>query len=99
MSQTVLFAFTAVGLFGIGLYGLLLYDHWLRKVLALNVMSNGVFLLFIAVARQSPVGIDPVPHAMVLTGIVIAISATAFALALIKRLYAYPQSAPGAQRS
>jgi multicomponent Na+:H+ antiporter subunit C len=31
---------------------------------------------------------DPVPHAMVLTGIVVAVSATAFALSLVRRLHA-----------
>ena len=30
---------------------------------------------------------DPVPHAMVLTGIVVAVSATAFALVLARRIY------------
>lgn len=87
MNQTLLFGLTAAGLFGIGLYGLLARRHLLRKVLALNLMSSAVFLLLIALARRDPAGFDPVPHALVLTGIVIAVSATAFALSLARRLH------------
>ncbi len=44
-------------------------------------MGTGVFMVLIAMAARhtSP---DPVPHAMVLTGIVVAVAATAFALVL-----------------
>jgi len=52
-------------------------------------MGAGVFMLLIAVAYRGP-GLppDPVPHALVLTGIVVAVSATALALALVRRLHA-----------
>jgi multicomponent Na+:H+ antiporter subunit C len=63
-----------------------------RKVLAANVMVSGIFLVFIALGRRSPPVTDPVPQAMVLTGIVIAVSTTALALALIKRLYSENRS-------
>jgi multicomponent Na+:H+ antiporter subunit C len=86
MTATTLFLATAAGLIGIGLYGLLVCPHPLRKVLAANVMSTGVLLALIALARRDPDRIDPVPQALVLTGIVIAVSITAFALALLKRL-------------
>ena len=59
--------------------------HPLRRLLAINLVGNGVFLALILIARRLPDGPDPVPHAMVLTGIVIAVSATAFGLALIRR--------------
>ena len=65
----------------------LLQPALLRKVLALNVMGSGVFLLLIAAAYRGPdAAPDPVPHALVLTGIVVAVSATALALALGRRL-------------
>ena len=52
-------------------------------------MSLGVFLMLIALAnRQAGAEPDPVPHAMVLTGIVVSISATTVALNLICRLKA-----------
>jgi multicomponent Na+:H+ antiporter subunit C len=76
-----------------GLYALIVHAHLLRKVLALNVMSSGVFLVFIGLARRAPdedvpLAADPVPQAMVLTGIVVAVAATGLALALIVRLRA-----------
>jgi multicomponent Na+:H+ antiporter subunit C len=89
MSAAVLYALMGVALFSIGLYGLLAHAHLLRKVLALNFMGSGVFAVFVATAWRGPqVPPDPVPHALVLTGIVVAVSATAFALALIRRVHA-----------
>jgi multicomponent Na+:H+ antiporter subunit C len=87
MEQALIFALTAAGLFGIGLYGILVQRHLLHKILSANIMGNGVFMLFIALARRNPLATDPLPHALVLTGIVISVSMTAFALALSRRLY------------
>lgn len=87
MTQAMLFSLAAAALFGIGLYGFMIKAHLVRKILAGNIMGSAVFLLLIALARRDPMLIDPIPHAMVLTGIVIAISTTAFALVLIRRLY------------
>ena len=86
MSQMLIFGLTAVALFSLGLYGLILHRQPMRKVLALNLMSNGVFLLLIALARRGEGTTDPLSHAMVLTGIVVSFSTTAFALVLIRRL-------------
>lgn len=89
MTSALLYALTGIAVFSIGLYGLILHAHWLRKILALNVMGGGVFLLLIGLANRIPnTPPDPVPHAMVLTGIVVAVSATGLALALVRRLYA-----------
>ena len=78
-----------VALFAVGVFALVAYASLLRKVMALNVMGSAIFLLLAAVAgRQPGTGPDPVPHAMVLTGIVVAVSVTAFALALVRRLHA-----------
>ncbi len=50
-------------------------------------MGSGVFLLLAGLARRVPDGApDPVPHAMVITGIVVAVAATALALVLLLRL-------------
>jgi multicomponent Na+:H+ antiporter subunit C len=85
MNADALFPVTAALLLAIGLYGLLSRTELIHRLIATNIMSSAVFLLLVrmAVRRQSPP--DPVPHAMVLTGIVIAISLTAFALALTRR--------------
>lgn len=87
MSQLALYGVAAAALFAIGLYGLLAYAHLLRKILAVNVMGNAVFLFLVALGRIGPVETNAIPHAMVLTGIVITVSATAFALALARRLH------------
>ncbi|MGD9298779.1 MAG: cation:proton antiporter subunit C [Thiohalocapsa sp.] len=90
MTQPVFWALVGMALVVMGLYALIVHAHLLRKVLALNVMSSGVFLVFIGLARRAPgedapLAADPVPQAMVLTGIVVAVAATGLALALIVR--------------
>ena len=89
MSTSVLYALTGIGLFAIGFYALTAYAHLLRKIIALNIMASGVFLLFGALSVRAPEqAVDPVPHALVITGIVVAVSATAVALALMLRITA-----------
>ncbi len=88
MTYPTLYAICGVVLFGIGFYGTVFCRHLIRKVMAVNLMGAGVFLVMIALAARTPSGApDPVPHAMVLTGIVVAVSATALMLALIRRLH------------
>ena len=85
MTLPVWYALAGIGLFVLGLYGLIVHAHLLRKVLALNIMGSGVFLTMVALARRAGETPDPVPHAMVITGIVVAVSATALALVLLLR--------------
>ena len=88
MTPATFYALCGVALFGIGFYGVVICGHLLRKVIALNLMGTGAFLVMIALADRRPGDLpDPVPHAMVLTGVVVAVSATALALALIRRYY------------
>ncbi len=88
MTQSILYALVGVALFCLSLYSVIVRPDPLRKVLAINVMSSGVFLMLVALARRAPgVGPDPIPHAMVITGIVVAVSATAVAIVLIQRLH------------
>lgn len=72
-------------LFLIGLHGFFTARHLLRRLLALNVLTTAVFLLFVVMARLAD-PLDPVPHAIVLTGIVVTVSTTAVALALVVRI-------------
>lgn len=74
---------------GLGLYGLMLNPRPLRRTLAANLVSGGVFLIFGVVARRGQVpglGNDPVPEAVVITGMVVAFAATTLAIALLVRL-------------
>jgi multicomponent Na+:H+ antiporter subunit C len=89
VSVPVLYALVGIALFCRALHAVIVGGHALRKVLAVNVMSSGVFLVLVALARRAPgPAPDPVPHAMVITGIVVAVSATALAIVLIERLQA-----------
>jgi multicomponent Na+:H+ antiporter subunit C len=79
----ILYGLTGVALFSMGLRGAFFPGALLRRVLAINIAGAGVFLLLIAIAYRGLQSVpDPVPHALVLTGIVVAFSATALALAL-----------------
>lgn len=97
MSQDLLYIIASIGLFGIGLYGLIVAPHIIRKILAINIMSIGVFMLLVASASTvngstvsgTP---DPVLHAMVLTGIVVAIAGTALALFLAGKIHTLGQA-------
>ena len=89
ISTQLLYALAGIGLFGIGLRATLLHQMLIPRLLALNVCGAGVFLIFIAIAYTGVENVaDPVPQALVLTGIVVAVSATAMALALGRRLEA-----------
>jgi multicomponent Na+:H+ antiporter subunit C len=88
LSQSFLYSASAAMLFCIGLYGLIITPHIIRKILSINIMSIGVFMFFIAGAVDQARAPDPVPHAMVLTGIVVAIAGTALALSLVARIHA-----------
>ena len=90
MNSPTLFGLAAAVLIGFGLYGLIVNPQPLRKILAFNVVGSGVFLLFGVIARRGAgagFGGDPVPQALLITGIVVAFSATALAVALLLRLH------------
>ena len=88
MTSIYIYALCGTLLFGLGFCAVAVLPHLVRKVIGLNVMGAGIFLILIAFAHRgaSPPP-DPVPHAMVLTGIVVAVSATALALVMIRRLF------------
>lgn len=86
MSAHQLYSVAGALLLALGMLGVLMQPHLLKKLLSLNIAAAGVFLVLVALAFRREVP-DPVPHALVLTGIVISVSATAYAVALAARLY------------
>lgn len=86
MTQAVLYALSGAALFGVGLLGALAHRDLIRRTIALNLAGSGVFLVIVALASRSAPP-DPVPHALVLTGLVVGVSSTALALALAVRLH------------
>jgi multicomponent Na+:H+ antiporter subunit C len=96
MNVETLFALCACALVGIGLYGLIVQPHPLRKLVAFNIMGSGVFVLFGALAKRGAtagLAADPVPQALLITAIVVAFAATAVTVALLLRLIEATDSA------
>ena len=95
------FEATAVIVFGIGFTMLFLNRNLIKKVIGFNFMDSAIFLFLASngyiAGRASPIFedgvtaaenyINPVPAGLVLTGIVVSVSVTAFLLALTTRLY------------
>ncbi len=85
MTAATIFGLCGAALVGLGLYGIIVTVQPLRKLLAFNLLGAGVFLVFGAVAKRGDS--DPIPQALVITGVVVAFAATALAIALLTRLY------------
>ena len=86
-AEHIIYGLAGIALFSLGLRVAFSPLPLLRRVLAINIAGAGLFLLLITVAYQGPSLVpDPIPHALVLTGIVVAFGATALALALGRRL-------------
>lgn len=82
----------------VGFYGMIVKDNIIKKIIGMNVMTSGAILYIIVLGYRkgatAPVmeeGIEhivnPIPHALMLTAIVIGICLTAFALAISLKLY------------
>ena len=83
MITNLIYSFTGIILFIFGFFALIICAQPLRKILGCNVMATGIFLFLVATSyRADAAAIDPVPQAMVLTGIVVSVSVTAVALVL-----------------
>jgi multicomponent Na+:H+ antiporter subunit C len=83
-----LYGLCSAALVGLGLYGLIVHPEPLRKMLAFNLIGGGVFLLLGVVARRGAAmgfGGDPVPQALIITGLVVAFASTAVVVALLLR--------------
>lgn len=87
----LLYALAGVWIAAIGLRGVLAVEDFFQKIIAANLFGSGVFLVLVALANRpldnDPPVPDPVPHGMILTGIVVAVSATALMLALLGHLH------------
>jgi multicomponent Na+:H+ antiporter subunit C len=82
----------------VGLWGVLAEGNLVRKVVGLSIANSAVTLLFVFFASQSGdrapildsgtgVPVDPVPHALMLTAIVVGICIVALALVLTYLLF------------
>lgn len=86
MSSAAIYLAAGLAIFLLGAAGLFLHTQLIRRALALNFMGTGVFLFLVALGRRpSAALVDAIPHALVLTGLVIAVGTTALLLVLICR--------------
>ena len=89
-------------LLAIGLYGMLGKRNLIKKLIGMNIFQTAIFLFFIEGATKQggtvPVideligmkaaqYINPLPHVLILTGIVVGLSLTGVALAFIIYIY------------
>lgn len=91
----------AIILFGIGFTTLLLQRNMIKKIIGFSMMDSAIYLFLAAKGfiegRGAPIVVDgvqsveayinPIPSGLVLTGIVVSVSITAFSLALIQRIH------------
>jgi multicomponent Na+:H+ antiporter subunit C len=89
----------AMTLFSIGFYAIIMQRNILRKLIGMNMMEASVFLLLVSVGyiqggvaptpgnNPDVLMVNPIPQALILTGIVVSVSTTALALALTVKLY------------
>lgn len=87
-------------LLAIGLYGMMGKRHLLRKVIGMNIFQTAIYLFFIHGAAKlgatvpvvdargaDPAAyVNPLPHVIVLTAIVVGVAITGVALALLIRI-------------
>jgi len=87
----------------VGLHGMLTRRHLMRKLMAMNLLQVAVIVFFIALAAKSgaqppitAVGdaaprahdyVNPLPHALMLTAIVVGVATNGVALALLIRIH------------
>jgi len=84
-------------LVAIGLFVLINDENLVKKVIGLNIFQTGVFLFFITSAYRvdgraplvtgSGPFVNPLPHVLILTAIVVGVAVTAVALTLVVRIY------------
>ena len=95
------FAITAVILFVTGFVNMMVHPNLIKKVVSFNIMDSATFLMLASrgmiAGRTAAILTDggadpslyvnPIPAGLVLTGLVVSVSVSAFSLALIQRIY------------
>lgn len=86
----------------LGLYGMLGKRNLLKKLIGMNILQTAIFLFFIKgstklggsvpvidpeLGMEAAQYVNPLPHVLILTGIVVGLSLTGVALALLLVIY------------
>ena len=84
----------------LGMFGMIIANNYMKKMMAMNVMQVAVILFFLCFAQKTggmiPIlngvttdpnlYINPLPHALMLTAIVVSLGTTGVAIALLMRI-------------
>lgn len=87
-------------LFFLGIYGMVLSKNYMKKLMAMNVMQVAVIYFYLCFAQKDgamiPIQngittdpsmyINPLPHGLMLTAIVVSLGTTGVAIALLMRI-------------
>ena len=87
-------------LFFLGMFGMIVCKNYMKKLMSMNIMQASIIFFFLCFAQKEggmiPVldgvtndpgaYINPLPHALMLTAIVVSLGTTGVALALLMRL-------------
>ena len=87
-------------LFFLGVYGMVLSKNYMKKLMAMNVMQVAVIYFYLCFAQKDgamiPIQngittdpsmyINPLPHGLMLTAIVVSLGTTGVAIALLMRI-------------
>ena len=87
-------------LFFLGMFGMIVCKNYMKKLMSMNIMQVSIIFFFLCFAQKEggmiPVldgvtndpgaYINPLPHALMLTAIVVSLGTTGVALALLMRL-------------
>lgn len=91
-----------VGLLIIGLYGMLGKRNLVKKVIGMVIFQTAIFLFFIEgstklgatvpiidpqLGTEPALYVNPLPHVLILTAIVVSVATTGVALALLIKIY------------
>ena len=87
-----------VALIMLGMYVVMANPNLVKKVIGLNIFQTAVFIFYISLGERegatAPIlddafdfYVNPPPHVLILTAIVVSVATTALALALIVRIH------------
>ena len=95
------FAITSVILFVTGFVNMMVHPNLIKKIVSFNIMDSATFLMLASRGMiagrtaailtdggaNTSLYVNPIPAGLVLTGIVVSVSVSAFSLALVQRIY------------
>lgn len=87
-------------LMGLGIFGMIFCGNYMKKIMCMNIMQVSIIFFFLALGQKEqgtlPVivenllgadaYINPLPHALMLTAIVVSLGTTGVVLALLMRI-------------